>query len=273
MARVSPSQIVSLIDQLYPQFSPGSLNRNQWLNLLIERCHGLRAIVDLVDSMPPECIVLNGSDYAAFVTCLAAIRTVLMHPKSHGHGYVVELPTLEELGNRNPVAILRDLLAKCPDDFPEPSSSELNFITDTDLRDALRIDISAVHRGLSNSEWKASTVLAGSVVEALLLWALQKRSTKDLAEAAANIYSAKRVTKKLDTKDITSPSWSLSEYTEMAAELRIIDPNTADQIRLVKGYRNLIHPGRAIRLGQSCNRGTALAAAGGMELLISNLGP
>jgi hypothetical protein len=196
---------------------------------------------------------------------------VLTHPKTHGYGYLVELPVLEELGNRNPVAILRDLLAKCPDEFPEPSSSELNFITDIDLRDALRIDISAVHRGLSNSEWKAATVLAGSVIEALLLWALQKLSATKLALAASNVYSVKKVARRLDPKDITL--WGLSDYIEMAAEIKIIDPDTANQIRVVKNFRNLIHPGKATRLGQACNRGTALAAAGGMELLIQGLGP
>ena len=36
---------------------------------------------------------------------------------------------------------------------------------------------------MTNGEWKPATVLAGSVVEALLLWALQQATTSDLQTA------------------------------------------------------------------------------------------
>jgi hypothetical protein len=65
--------------------------------------------------------------------------------------------------------LIRRALAACPDESPAPETRELAFIEDTELRDGLRLDISAINRALSNSEWKAATVLAGSVVEALLL--------------------------------------------------------------------------------------------------------
>lgn len=38
--------------------------------------------------------------------------------------------------------------------------------------------MSNITRALYNSEWKAATVLAGSVTEALLLWALEKYKDK-----------------------------------------------------------------------------------------------
>ena len=107
------------------------------------------------------------------------------------------------------------------------------------------------------------------MVEALLLWALQQRSASNLLAAASSIYTTKTVSQQLNPKDITR--WALSEYTEMARELDIIAPDTASQVRLVEDFRNPMHPGRAIRLGQSCNRGTALSGAGGMELVIRDL--
>ena len=75
----------------------------------------------------------------------------------------------------NPITIIRQALSKCPDENPPASTTELNFISDTDLRTSLRIDIGAVNKALSNCEWKAATVLAGSAIEALLLWCITNR--------------------------------------------------------------------------------------------------
>lgn len=271
MPRIAPSQVVSLIDKIYPQFRPESRNRKQWLNLLMEHCHGLRAIVQLIDAIPSHLILLDSADYVAFVTCRAAVSGGLANPKRHGHGFKVELPSLDEFGGHNPVTILRDLLAKCPDEFPEPASLTLNFITDKDLRDNLRVDIGAIDRALANSEWKAATVLSGSVLEALLLWTLQNQPLNKVAQAVAKLNATKKVPTKLDPNSLTS--WHLAEYIEVSAELGVITATTADQLRLAKDFRNLIHPGRTIRLGQVCNRGTALSAVAGVELLVQDVGP
>ena len=58
---------------------------------------------------------------------------------------------------------------------------------------------------------------------------------------------------------------------EVAAELNLIGTETAMQCRLAKDYRNLIHPGRAQRLGQACNRGTALSAVAAVEHVVNDL--
>jgi hypothetical protein len=44
---------------------------------------------------------------------------------------------------------------------------------------------------LRNSEWKAATVLAGSVIEALLLWALRLRTPTEI-ETARTLVKEKR---------------------------------------------------------------------------------
>jgi hypothetical protein len=45
------------------------------------------------------------------------------------------------------------------------------------------------------------------------------------------------------------------------------------QCRLAKDYHNLIHPGRAQRLAQVCNRGTALSAVAAVEHVVNGLTP
>jgi hypothetical protein len=66
---------------------------------------------------------------------------------------------------------------------------------------------------------------------------------------------------------------ALPDYVEVAGELRIIKTDTVQQARLAKNFRNLIHPGRVIRLGQKCDRGTALSALAAVELVRRDLTP
>jgi hypothetical protein len=51
----------------------------------------------------------------------------------------------------------------------------------------------------------------------------------------------------------------------VAIELKLITKETEQQCRLAKDFRNLVHPGRAKRLGQACNRATALSAVAAVE--------
>jgi hypothetical protein len=125
---------------------------------------------------------------------------------------------------------------------------------------------------LLQGEWKGATVLAGAAVEALLLWALQQRVKKD---AGAIVVAVAALRPKPLSKDpgpaLEGPGWHLHEYVEVAAHLRLIRPETAILVRLTKDFRNLIHPGRAQRLGQRCNRSTALTAVAAIDAVAADL--
>jgi hypothetical protein len=123
---------------------------------------------------------------------------------------------------------------------------------------------------LSNGEWKAATVLAGSAIEALLLWALpSKRSPTDITNAVIALKSNGTLAGKQGSGPLDE--WHLHEYTGVAEKLSIIKKETAIQARLAKDFRNLIHPGRAQRLGQKCDRATALSAVAGVEHVVRDL--
>jgi len=109
--------------------------------------------------------------------------------------------------------------------------------------------------------WKAATVIAGSVAEALLLDALLKRAAE--AQAAGKALEPP-VEKKLD-------SWDLDALTKVAAKLGVIDGGTADACKLARGFRNLIHPGRSRRLEITCDRGTAFIAVAAVDHVIRDL--
>ncbi|MGH7181467.1 MAG: hypothetical protein ACREJN_05765 [Nitrospiraceae bacterium] len=235
-----------------------------------DRCYGLQALLDLTDQIPSSLVVLNGHDYSVLVSSIAAIRNIMQNPKSHGHGSTIELPPIGEFGNLNPIALIRDLLDKCPDEFPSPGVAELLFISDQLFRDSLRNDIGTINRALADSEWKGATVLAGSVVEALLLYTLKQRTQTEIQTAVTALHSTRTMPRTIPT-DLEH--WNLQEYIEVARSLNLIKENTATQARLGKDFRNLIHPGRSQRLGQNCNRATALSAVAAVEHVLKDLTP
>lgn len=131
-------------------------------------------------------------------------------------------------------------------------TAELAFITDSGLRDSIRLDISTATSALHNGQWKAATVLAGAAAEALLLASI----------GAADLSSLAR-------KPKGSPEeWTPGQYIEVAAALALIKQPTSQQMSLAQSFRNLIHPGRAQRLGEVCDRATALTALAAVECVV-----
>ena len=181
MPRTVPSQIVKTIEQLFPHWVKPE-GRNVIVSGMPDMTFKFQAILDLVEQIPPELITLKDEDYAIFSASVSAISWNLKHPVERDRGgFVIYLHPIREFENVNPIALIFDMLGKCPDEFPSASTSELMFIEDTDLRHSLRNDLSAINRAIANSEWKAATVLAGSVVESLLLWKLNKNQAKAMA--------------------------------------------------------------------------------------------
>jgi hypothetical protein len=246
MPKVVPSQVVALIDQVFP-----NARTNPNFPVYSANAATLSAIVSLTsDEIPEELFTISGEDYTDLVHAIEALADSVTRWNQRGGD---EAPRL--IKGKSPVAIVREMLAKCPDQYPSPATAELTFITDTALRDSIRMDLSTATSALHNGEWKASTVLAGGVVEALLLWAIQ-RDPKLLAG----------VKKKGAPED-----WGLAVLIDVAEQLKLLQPNTASQARLAKDFRNLIHPGRAQRTKEVCDRGTALTALAAAELVVRDL--
>jgi len=86
-----------------------------------------------------------------------------------------------------------------------------------------------------------ATVFAGAALEALLLWALKRVK---LSEAP------KRPLEELPFSDLI----------RLAVKNRVVDEASERQASLAKDARNLIHPGKALRSGEACNKTTALTA-------------
>lgn len=266
MPRIVPSQVVEVIDSLFPNATnevEGQAPESNW-----DQATRLLSVVELADKIPDQLLVMPSQQYAEYAASLVTIKWFCRRwqgTERVSPTYSRPFRTITGLRQHSPIALIRQALAACPDEFPAVSTTELNFIGDGSLRDTLRMDMSAANTALVNGEWKAATVLAGSVVEALLLWALQQQAPATRASAVAQL--APRIF------DPDIQKWVLANYVDVAEKLGIIKPATTAQCRLAKDFRNLIHPGRAQRLGQPCNRGTALSAVAAIEHVVIDLTP
>ena len=263
MPRVVPSQLRDFIEGIRNYEFTESVSFDHFGSAT------LSAVLELVEQIPDELLTMDKEAYALLIRAKAQIKDALatwIANRTAGH-------SLQQFSfhlSLNPLAQIRDAFAGCPDESPAPGTSELTFIPDADLRANLRNDIGVITRALSNGEWKAATVLAGSAAEALLLWALNQHSSADIKNAITALKASGELTA---APDPNLDRWNLYEFIQVAEKLGVIKPNTAKQTRLAKDFRNFIHPGVAQRLGEKCDRATAFSAVAGMEHVVRDLTP
>ncbi len=261
MPNLMPSQIVQIIDELFPSLGKGGTHPDQWGP---GHAPFLSGLLRMVESVPSELIVVPQTDYAQLVMALGTIENHLQIWTSRG-----PVGQMSPIQNRDAVSIIRSVMRKCPDEYPPPTTTELLFISDPDLRDSVRNDVGAASRALDNAEWKAATVLAGSAIEALLLWVIQTKKTQgEWTNAATAVFDAGKVRKQPDG-DIER--WYLHDFIQVAFHLALITTDTTTAATLAQNFRNLIHPGRTMRLGVKCDRAVAYSAIAALAHVIRDV--
>ncbi|MCY4482201.1 MAG: hypothetical protein OXC12_04930 [Spirochaetaceae bacterium] len=131
------------------------------------------------------------------------------------------------------------------------SKSAFDFITDEQFRTVLSSDKEEMYQCLNSDAWKAVHVLAGSIIECVILDYL-------IAEGHMNRDKALTV--------------DLGSAIKMAAREGIISGRVSDLSRVVKDYRNLVHPGRAIRTGETPDSNSATIVARLLEMILAEIG-
>ncbi len=261
MLRIVPSQARELIDQLFPRAG----THHTFLVPFADTAR-LAAILSFVERIPDELLTITGQELSDFAAALAMAHRIQQIWSVRG-----ENVTLEDIRGVSPIVILRRGLAKCSDEAPAAGTTELTFLGDSELRDSIRRDISAANRDFVSGEWKGATVLAGSAVEALLLWAIQQAEAEKPGGITTTIASLRQAGTLTRDPHSNPEHWQLIELIEVSFSLKLMSPEAATQARLGKDFRNLIHPGRAARLGQTCDRATALSALAAVEHVVRDL--
>lgn len=241
MPRIVPSQVVLAIDSL---FGPA---RNELNADMIHLAHrdSVRTLLSLLRQVPDELITVPFSDYTVYLQCQSSLTSALNVWDVANQG-----PPAKPVRGTDPVERIRRILCVCPDENPPPYP-DLAFITDDVARANVQQDIRASWIDFNAEEWKGATVFAATAAEALLFWALKRRTDVPRPEL-------------LDKEH-------LSEYITRAAKLEVISRTTADQARLATDARNLIHAGKMARTGLTCTKATALVALAALELVLGEL--
>ena len=192
MARVLSTDVVRVLESAFPWVT-GSRGTAHF------EPRRVQAIVDIAERVLDELIALDSADYIRFLMAVSILK--------RGADILDRSASLYTAEECEAAQTIHNLLQKCPDNYPAPGSADPDFMDDVDLRFDIRSDIAEIDRAFQNSEWKAATVLAGSVIEALLLWALQNRVTHQRVRTAP---SAKK-----DRLD----KWYIGDYSAVANEL------------------------------------------------------
>ena len=130
--------------------------------------------------------------------------------------------------------------------------SNFDFITDDRLRDSLNVDYNELVAAMENRCWKAALVLAGSIVEAVILDTLL---ASDL-QARTNVDPLKLV---------------LANAIDLAKKDGFISQRTSELASVVRDYRNVIHPGRLLRTQDSPDEQTAIVARSLVDVIAKEI--
>lgn len=267
MSQVVPSQIVAYIEGAFSEIKRLPPAKPLTLHVDEVTAARLNGLVELIRQIPQELIRLSGKDYSDFIANLGAIEVTLARWNIAGNSLTLA-SLARSTDGLSPVQILHSLLEKCPDAYPASETAELRWIDNEDLRQNLRLDISSANKALAEGEWKAATVLAGAVVEALLLWRLQREDRAALQDTINTLKDNGSIRRAIPDDPRL---WYLPDFIVVAAVRSVISPNTKIQAELGKEFRNLIHPGKEQRDSLRCDRATALSAIAGMEHVIRDL--
>lgn len=257
--RMLPTDVVSTIDRELPWVKDlhTELGKKKQAEFRYRAIRIVPGILRLVGRVPDELFAgLSSEDMTRFVIAETSLRDAIAVALNSANN--LEWPRLSD--NVDCVAAIRTVLQKCPDQALSESSKQLGFIKDKTFRTTLGVDLGSAERAVPAGEWKTATVLAASVAEALLLWAIQQQSLSDRSAAIGRAAANGKVKKNLPGNDLVSSDWMFHQYIEVAFELGQIDERTANRCRDAKGYRNLIHAGAAQREKEECNRTTAHGA-------------
>lgn len=268
MPKVVPSQVVEYIENTFPIVTDEA--RYTKIDVTTARISALRTVIELTESIPSELIAVDGPDFIDFTSGVMALKGTISQWESRGERRG-NLPFVEGRGQKTGLDLVREVLQKCPDSAPSPETGGLEFIDDAVLRISLRLDWSSANGALAEGEWKSATVMAGSIIEALLLWAIEKRPIGERKNAIVEIKKKGTIRSEPNPDRLEDRSWGLHEYTEVAAQLHLISDQAAIQVRQTREFRNLIHPAAAIRTQRECSRGTALAALSAVEFVAFEL--
>jgi len=129
---------------------------------------------------------------------------------------------------------------------------KFNFIRGDEFRASLESDYEELSKAIENHLWKSAHVIAGSIIEAVLV--------DTLIEAD---YEARTKNNPL--------KMDLFQLIEICQKEDFLSLKSAGLSNVIREYRNLIHPGRAERLKEKVDKNTANVVYSLVEMIIGEI--
>ena len=123
--------------------------------------------------------------------------------------------------------------------------SAFDYISGDEFRNSLDNDYEEMKISFQNKSWKSTHIIAGSIIEAILLDSL--------------------ISIKYTEKDPLK--MSLNEIILACSKENIISQKIVELSNVIKNYRNLIHPGRSLRLQEKIDEHSANICLSLVELI------
>jgi hypothetical protein len=260
---VKPSRVRAYIESAVGREPPKPPNDlNAWR---AEHLGNASALVDSVDGIDQRILAesLTAEQGFEWIQAVSFLRSAVLAWQGGQQNQA-----LARAGglSAHPVLVIYRLLDHCPDEITPKAEPRLTFIADAKLRTSIARDVDALDALVRDEEWKAATVIGGSVVEALLLDRLLDAAFLPKAKAA----EATRIAKKELGWHYAKPleRWDLWQFIIVANEVGLINDTIAHVCDGARDFRNLIHASKE-RAETPCDRGTALAALAAVENLIA----
>jgi hypothetical protein len=265
MPRITPALVAVFIEESFPELRDrgaiGTVDQGALQTIGI--------LVSMLDRLDQAVLAgLSHEQYRDTVIATEHLRTTVnrwQYPQPAGRGQYAIVPFLP-LGNRHPVIVLRDIMRAAPEEPIAAVQPRLAFLHDPALQESIATDLASAESAMADGRYKNACVMSGAAIEALLLWAVQRRTQAEhqAAFGRAQTRRAREGRQPLDAINADPRRWVLEQYIEVARELPVLSAAAANASMLAKDFRNLIHPGRAERLQQRASQGSAaqgLAAA------------
>lgn len=146
------------------------------------------------------------------------------------------------------------------DSAPVTEMRDFTYVSDAGLRKILARDYTDIQKSFISGSWKATMILAGGAIEAILLDQLKLQQAGARAAASA-------------PKSSDLERWDLSDLITVAVELNVVGLGVDKLSHSLREYRNLVHPGNELRSRLTVGREKARIAVEILNIVDRELRP
>lgn len=175
---VSPSTIRDYSDSQYG--SSGWVEQAEGLTWSRRNADRAATLLTAIDALDPALVAEGLKTAKTAFKWTRAVAAVCYRLTVWEGGHDDDMPLW-------PVGTIYKLLATFPEQPAPRTLTRLPFIRDPQLRRSIARDIDSLDGLLRSSEWKAVTVIGGSIVEALLLDSLLRRRKRAASEIRVRV--------------------------------------------------------------------------------------